>query len=62
MRETPGRETSQCGNGGRKEDQGIQAHLVGEYTEGPLADYLSGAHHGEQHSAIAGAETDGGSV
>ena len=58
VREAPGREARERGPEGREQDQGVQAHLVGEYAEGPLAGHLRGAHDGEQHGAVPRAEPD----
>ena len=62
MREAPGREAGEGGGEGGEEDERVEADLVGEDAKGPLADDLGGAHDGEEHGAVAGAEADGRGV
>ena len=62
MREAPRGEAGEGGGEGGQEDERVQADFVGEDAKGPLADDLRGAHDGEQHGALARAETDGGRV
>ena len=62
MGEAPGREAGEGGGEGGEEDEGVEADFVGEDAKGPLADDLGGAHDGEEHGAVAGAEADGGGV